>query len=313
MAATANRNGAAWLKEYLRASFYLGKISAGDKLPSHRELAKQLGISPTTALELYQALESEGILDAKERSGTFLKQIGIEADRQPRDAALLRLVSTTITRLALLSVSPDEYIRLLLRYLGNDVRQDFQFGLLMHPEAFEIAASTAGRKCQARLPMVQLSPDPEDRRRTRTLLARDTNIRCLVATYLHIDLATSLAREFDRHVLMARPERTAESIFEVPKGDCRYVVTRDQNTAEDLKRLISLIFPPSNAACFVIASLHEEDILCRIADEAVEILVSPSAHAEARRRFGPLKRLQPIPSNLSDDTVDEMVFNYLFA
>src|SRR5260221_3305448 len=123
---------ASWLRDYLRASFYLGKVSAGDRLPSHRELAKQLGISSTTALELYHTLESEGILSSKERSGTFLRRVAIEADRDARHNAVFRLMTRVVARLDLLSFSPIEYARLMRRYVGADPRTDFKFGLIMH-------------------------------------------------------------------------------------------------------------------------------------------------------------------------------------
>ncbi len=45
---------------------------------------------------------------------------------------------------------------------------------------------------------------------------------------------------------------------------------------------------------------------------AEEIIVSPMAHAQAVVLFGPQKQLKLMPLNLSNDTIQEMLFNYLF-
>jgi DNA-binding transcriptional regulator YhcF (GntR family) len=299
--------------EWLRASFYLGKLSAGDRLPSHRELAKQLRISPTTALELYKALETEGVLNSRERSGTFLRHIAIEAERNPKQLAVFDLVRTTIERLNLLSFSISDYVRLLRLFTGAEIRKDFTFGFLMHAEAFEIATATIRQTCLAMLPMVRLSPDADDACSAQTVLGRDKNIRCLVATYLHVEFATRLAKQFGRHVLLARPQKTAEAVFDLPLGCRRYIVTRDRSTAEDLAALIRKIFEPNKAEHFVISSLQDPELLAQIGREADEVLVSPMAYSDARARFEPMKRLELIPSNVSDDTIDEMWFHYFFA
>jgi GntR family transcriptional regulator len=49
-----------------------GKMAAGDKLPSVRELAAELTINPNTIAKAYQALESEGVTVSRHGSGTFI-------------------------------------------------------------------------------------------------------------------------------------------------------------------------------------------------------------------------------------------------
>lgn len=61
------------------AAHYLGAIRAGtlrpgDKLPSLRELMRLHGISLSTALQLCRAMESEGFVEARDRSGYFVQR-----------------------------------------------------------------------------------------------------------------------------------------------------------------------------------------------------------------------------------------------
>lgn len=49
-----------------------GKLKSGDRLPSERELAKQLGLSRTTIVNSYRELESRGFLRSHVGRGTFV-------------------------------------------------------------------------------------------------------------------------------------------------------------------------------------------------------------------------------------------------
>lgn len=302
-----------WLRDYLRASFYLGKVSTGDRLPSHRELARQLGISSTTALELYQTLESEGLLSSRQRSGTFLKQVGVEAERDTRDEALFRLMTHTVEHLEALDIPLPRYLDLLRRCTGAAPRPDFKFGFLMHREAFELASATIERICRTPLPLIRLAPERDDANWARVVVARDPSIRCIVATYLHIELATDVARAFDRHVLLARPDQRSTSVFDVPPRDTRYLVTRDRETAADLRSLIDRIFEPTKANQFVVSALEDREAIARVAATAEVVLVTPMAYAAAQAVFDGRIRLEWMPSNVSSDTIDAMLFHYLFA
>lgn len=49
-----------------------GEVRAGDKLPSVRELALQMGVNPNTAQRVYAELERLGIAATKRGLGTFI-------------------------------------------------------------------------------------------------------------------------------------------------------------------------------------------------------------------------------------------------
>ena len=309
---TGDKSSTRRLRDYLRANFYLRNIAPGDKLVSHRELSRQLRISPTTALRLYEELESEGLLDTKERSGTFLKKVGIEADRPPREEEMFRLIRETAAKLKSLEACPPQFSRLLQYYTGAAVRDEFKIGFVAHLEAYEVALRTLKKK-GIPLSLVRISPDVADRTAVSALLAKDRSIRCLMATYLRLELAMSLAREFDRQVLMARPEEVpAKSFFAPPDGRTRYIVARDPETAEDIRILMQRLFGPGTESQFCIGSLRDPDLLREMDAVAEEIIVSPMAHVQAAARFGPHKQLKLMPLNLSNDTIQEMLFNYLF-
>ena len=47
----------------------------GEKLPSLRKMADNLSISIPTVKQAYQALEDQGLVEAREKSGYFLKAV----------------------------------------------------------------------------------------------------------------------------------------------------------------------------------------------------------------------------------------------
>jgi GntR family transcriptional regulator len=49
-----------------------GELAAGDRLPSVRELARELVINPNTAARAYDRLEAEGVIVRRQGSGCFV-------------------------------------------------------------------------------------------------------------------------------------------------------------------------------------------------------------------------------------------------
>lgn len=53
-----------------------GRLESGDRLPTVRELARELGVSPATVSEAWQALAAVGAIQARGRAGTFVRDTG---------------------------------------------------------------------------------------------------------------------------------------------------------------------------------------------------------------------------------------------
>ena len=51
-----------------------GRAKAGERLPSHRELATQLVIAPLTVKKAYDELEREGLIGTQRGRGTYVSQ-----------------------------------------------------------------------------------------------------------------------------------------------------------------------------------------------------------------------------------------------
>ena len=50
-----------------------GELGAGDRLPTVRELAGALGVSPATVSQAWQALSRAGLIESRGRAGSFVR------------------------------------------------------------------------------------------------------------------------------------------------------------------------------------------------------------------------------------------------
>jgi DNA-binding transcriptional regulator YhcF (GntR family) len=77
--------------EQLRAGFIAamasGELTAGDRLPTVRRLAEDLGLAPGTVARAYRELEASGFIETRGRNGTFVSPQGDPAMQQAQRAA----------------------------------------------------------------------------------------------------------------------------------------------------------------------------------------------------------------------------------
>ena len=67
------------IEDFLRRMILNGALPPGKKLPSTRELALELGVSRITIKSVYEQLISEGYVQGKTGSGTFVSE-GLEGE-----------------------------------------------------------------------------------------------------------------------------------------------------------------------------------------------------------------------------------------
>lgn len=60
------------LRQQISDQVLSGELQPGDRLPTVRRLAGDLGIAPNTVARTYRELEIEGVLEGRGRAGTFV-------------------------------------------------------------------------------------------------------------------------------------------------------------------------------------------------------------------------------------------------
>jgi GntR family transcriptional regulator len=81
----------------VKARVARGELVSGDKLPSVRELAKDLAINPNTVARAYGELESQGVIVRRQGAGCFVTGAQSALKLEERRRQLAELVDRTVT------------------------------------------------------------------------------------------------------------------------------------------------------------------------------------------------------------------------
>ena len=108
----------AQLRDAIRQRIEHGELLAGDRLPTVRSCAEQLGLAPNTVARAYRELEAAGWISGRGRAGTFVADELPDADADAdtdRDAHLAAAAEVYLRRAERLGYTHDEARRALGR------------------------------------------------------------------------------------------------------------------------------------------------------------------------------------------------------
>ncbi|MFI7498518.1 FadR/GntR family transcriptional regulator [Streptomyces sp. NPDC049687] len=149
--------------ERIKAMIGEGLLEPGQRLPTERDLAAQLGISRSSMREAIRALTVLGVLEARHGSGIYVTQLqagdlletfGVVADlsRGPRLVELLevrRILESTATALAAARITPGELAAVEAHLAAMNATDDPE-EILAHDLSFHRAiAAAAGNETMA--------------------------------------------------------------------------------------------------------------------------------------------------------------------
>jgi GntR family transcriptional regulator len=86
------------LIDQVQAGIAAGALSAGEQLPTVRQVAVDLAINPNTVSRAYREMEIRGLLDTEQGTGTFIADLKVEFSKDERDRKLNQLVSEFVSR-----------------------------------------------------------------------------------------------------------------------------------------------------------------------------------------------------------------------
>src|SRR5215831_15717327 len=78
--------------DQVRSGVASGSLSAGDQLPTVRQLAVDLEINPNTVMRAYRELELGGMIETHQGTGTFIAEKKVEKSSAERERQLGQMV-----------------------------------------------------------------------------------------------------------------------------------------------------------------------------------------------------------------------------
>jgi GntR family transcriptional regulator len=98
------------LSRQIREAIARGKLQPGERLPSVRELSRQLVVNPNTIARVYADLERDGVLNTRPGLGVFAAQLVTELSRKARKERLQESLDRMLTEVVPLGFTADEVI-----------------------------------------------------------------------------------------------------------------------------------------------------------------------------------------------------------
>ena len=109
--------------DQVRGGVASGALSAGDQLPTVRQLAVDLAINPNTVVRAYRELELGGLLETHQGTGTFISAQKIRGGSEQRARQLARIVEDAAARAGAAGFSVEELIEELRGLVAEPARR----------------------------------------------------------------------------------------------------------------------------------------------------------------------------------------------
>jgi GntR family transcriptional regulator len=98
------------LIDQVRGGIASGSLTAGDQLPTVRQLAVDLEINPNTVMRAYRELELGGLLETHQGTGTFISNKKMEKKSAERDRQLTQMAGEFAARAGAAGYSLEDLI-----------------------------------------------------------------------------------------------------------------------------------------------------------------------------------------------------------
>jgi len=100
------------IKSYILGKIKSGEYLSGAKIPTERELSVELGVSRNTVSAAYKELLLEGVLEAQQGRGTFVKATGADTGVEVvggRRERLVKIIDDAMTKVVELGFTMDQF------------------------------------------------------------------------------------------------------------------------------------------------------------------------------------------------------------
>ena len=109
--------------DQVRGGIASGALTAGDQLPTVRQLAVDLEINPNTVVRAYRELELGGLLETHQGTGTFISAQKMKRSDAERERQLTQIVADCVARAGAAGFTIEELIEELRGLVSESTRR----------------------------------------------------------------------------------------------------------------------------------------------------------------------------------------------
>jgi GntR family transcriptional regulator len=109
--------------DQVRGGIASGSLTAGEQLPTVRQLAVDLSINPNTVVRAYRELELGGLLETNQGTGTFISAQKVSRGNAERERQLSRIIGDFVARAGAAGFTVEDLIEQLRSILPEPIRR----------------------------------------------------------------------------------------------------------------------------------------------------------------------------------------------
>jgi GntR family transcriptional regulator len=283
------------------AQLVAGRLHPGDRLPSVRQLARELRISRTTAERIHEALCESMLAEVRPRSGAFVASGQVDqVDRAQEMHAVYDFLKETVARARVFGLDAGRLIQLLGAFAEGGLDKggrETVFPLVATRDFFECVRHCLGAGFPAKL--IHLSPDVREPR-------VPPYTRYLLSSYYMRARAQKLAESLHCSLLYVRYNvKLLDESMKIGPREHRYFVTRDPDNAATTRVFLASAYPEVPAKRYTVQAVEEwlSDGRALNGRSDVWATFTAAPRLEGRVDPGRLRILDPV---LAEDFIDEL-------
>lgn len=303
-------------REQIVSALHLGRLKAGERLPSVRSLSRTWGIDPKTAFRIYHALAEEGYVHLRPGSGAYLKEVAPSLLDQAHALALMRLVRKHITLAEQLDIDSHRYVDLVSRYAGRgqtaEDRRDRVAFIECNREQVDMVSQELSRRARTLTQPILLEALAGGDRRALTAAAA---CRYLVTTDFHFAEIEPIARRLGKRLLCVRLDpRIIENMLAFASRGTLGMIVSDASFLPAFRRsLIRLGHDPQAVRRIEAVAASDRVKLRALVTRVDALYVSPLIAADVQGLIPPTMPLLSPRSHLSSESVESIEALLLFG
>jgi DNA-binding transcriptional regulator YhcF (GntR family) len=286
------------------AQMVAGRVHPGERMPSVRQLARELDVSRTTAERIHGALCEAMLVEVRPRSGIF----AAATETRDRSSGLrwaltvYRLVEETAAKARALGIGPASVARLLATLDADATPRPTPNRKVVLPLLATLDAFECMRACLPPDFPAELVHVPPSGRVT----SLPGHSRYLLCGYYLRNRARLLAEREGASLLSVRYNvKLLDQAMTIAPGEHREFITRDPDNAETTRGMLASAYPEVPQQNYAVLPIAEWNADAARASAAGEVWVTPTVEAAVREQI-PASRIHALHPMLAEDFVEEL-------
>lgn len=186
----------------LVTALHMGKLSAGDRLPSVRQMALRNNINHKTAFSIYQRLQLEGYIALRRGSGAYVSDVDHADLEQAYCLSLFKLIKSHFAEADRLRIAPRDLTRLAHSYLNKSQLKSVKVVVIeCNEEQIGVFAAEISNKLGVVVSPLLLNRLEAPDRATHRILSRAD---LFTTTHFHFKQVKPLLESYPKKLLQLR-------------------------------------------------------------------------------------------------------------